>query len=76
LEIIDNGSGFSTAPASGRGLVNMRARAARLGGAFELVSAVGEGTMVTLTVAITAAGRPAGRANPTEPRSRDPRARV
>ena len=49
LEITENGRGFDpSAPAAGHGLVNMRQRAARLGGVIEVTSRPGEGTRIRL----------------------------
>jgi signal transduction histidine kinase len=52
LEIVDNGRGFDPAEKShgGMGLANMRERAAALGGQYELASAAGQGTRVTVRV--------------------------
>ncbi|MEO5899054.1 MAG: GAF domain-containing sensor histidine kinase [Ilumatobacteraceae bacterium] len=47
--IIDNGRGFDLAPTGGRGIANMRARAARLGGTFD-VTASAPGTEVIWSV--------------------------
>jgi signal transduction histidine kinase len=54
LEIRDDGRGFSidSASASGRGLRNIRQRAAELGGQAEISSAAGQGTTVRVTVPI------------------------
>jgi signal transduction histidine kinase len=54
LEVVDNGSGFDPHAVEGKGglgLVNMRQRADRLGGALTIASAPGEGTRVKVTVA-------------------------
>jgi signal transduction histidine kinase len=61
LEVDDDGRGFDTAAAAGagRGLGNLRARAARLGGRAEIVSTTGEGT--TVRVAIPVGRQPGGR---------------
>src|SRR6266508_4008012 len=61
LEVDDDGRGFDTAAAAGagRGLGNLRARAARLGGRAEIVSTTGEGT--TVRVAIPVERQPGGR---------------
>lgn len=54
LEIIDDGAGFSPdhikpiAPGRGLGLTNMRERVACLGGSWELHSAPGQGTAITI----------------------------
>jgi signal transduction histidine kinase/putative methionine-R-sulfoxide reductase with GAF domain len=50
LEIVDNGRGFDPEerPPGGMGLANMRERAAALGGRFEVTSAAGQGTRVSL----------------------------
>lgn len=51
LEISDNGRGIGAVVAeSGRGLSNMRERAALLGGTLEITSASNQGTRVVLTV--------------------------
>lgn len=51
LAIEDDGRGFEPgASASGHGLAGLRRRAAHLGGRFELESAPGRGTRVTLSV--------------------------
>jgi signal transduction histidine kinase len=54
LEVRDNGRGFrvNSASASGRGLRNIRQRAAELGGQAEISSAAGQGTTVRVTVPI------------------------
>jgi signal transduction histidine kinase len=54
LEIRDDGRGFSidSASAGGRGLRNIRQRAAELGGQAEISSAPGQGTTVRVTVPI------------------------
>jgi signal transduction histidine kinase len=58
LEIDDDGRGFDPAAAggTGRGLGNLRARAARLGGRVELISAPGEGTTVRIAIPVPRAG--------------------
>ena len=43
IEVIDRGSGASTLPGSGQGLVGMRERAALLGGTFEAGPRLGGG---------------------------------
>lgn len=55
LRIADDGKGFdapaaSAKPGAGNGLQNMRKRMSDIGGAFDLASAPGRGTTVTLTV--------------------------
>jgi signal transduction histidine kinase len=53
LEIADNGIGFDASLAgdgAGMGLVNMRERAARLGGALSVHSSPGQGTQVKVSV--------------------------
>ncbi len=52
LEIVDNGRGFdlSEPQKGGMGLVNMRERAAALGGQLELSSAFGQGTRVAVRI--------------------------
>jgi signal transduction histidine kinase len=52
LEVDDDGRGFDAAAAghAGRGLGNLRARAARLGGRAEIVSVPGEGTTVRVAI--------------------------
>jgi signal transduction histidine kinase len=54
LEIDDDGHGFDVAAGSGagRGLGNLRARAARLGGRAEIVSVPGEGTTVRVAIPV------------------------
>jgi signal transduction histidine kinase len=54
LEVDDDGRGFDVAAGSGagRGLPNLRARAARLGGRAEIVSVPGEGTMVRVAIPV------------------------
>jgi signal transduction histidine kinase len=60
LEIDDDGRGFDpgSLKGTGRGLGNLRARTARLGGRAEIVSVPGEGT--TVRVAIPVQAQPAG----------------
>ena len=60
LEVDDDGRGFdpTVARGAGRGLGNLKARTARLGGRAEIVSVPGEGT--TVRVAIPLASPPAG----------------
>lgn len=51
VRVVDDGNGFdpsASAAASGRGMVNMRHRAARLGGQLEIRSAPGAGTVVAV----------------------------
>lgn len=48
--VADNGRGFDTRTCSGTGLLSMRERAGLLGGAFNLRSAPGRGTLVELRV--------------------------
>jgi signal transduction histidine kinase len=53
VELRDNGKGFVPAEADeGNGLASMRARARKLGGEFELVSANGHGTTLRLKVPV------------------------
>ena len=54
LEVDDDGRGFDVAAGSGagRGLPNLRARAARLGGRAEIVSVPGEGTTVRVAIPV------------------------
>jgi signal transduction histidine kinase len=54
LEVDDDGRGFDPAAAEGdgRGLGNLRARAARLGGRVEIVSVLGEGTTVRVAIPV------------------------
>jgi signal transduction histidine kinase len=54
LEVDDDGRGFDpgAAEGAGRGLGNLRARAARLGGRAEIVSVPGEGTMVRVAIPV------------------------
>ena len=50
----DNGDGFDIASANGDGrlgLANMRTRAERLDGTFELMSEIGKGTTVRVAIA-------------------------
>lgn len=47
MDIVDVGKGFEIAPAkNGNGLANMRLRAEKLGGKFEIVSEFGKGTRI------------------------------
>jgi len=59
LEVDDDGRGFEVAVAegTGRGLGNLRARAARLGGRAEITSVPGEATTVRIAIP---AGRQSG----------------
>lgn len=53
LAVSDNGCGFDPETAEpGNGLLSLKARAAKLGGALALTSAIGQGTSVTLTAAL------------------------
>lgn len=54
LEVADDGHGFDPSGTSGegRGLVNLRARAAALDGILEIESVAGGGTMVRIRVPI------------------------
>jgi signal transduction histidine kinase len=53
LSIRDNGVGFDSAQRrSGVGLVGMRERCAAIGGVFDIVSELGEGTTVSVSVAM------------------------
>jgi len=55
LEIVDNGIGFDPDTAGnggGMGLVNMQERAEKLGGTLRTVSALGEGTKVSVSVKV------------------------
>ena len=56
LSVSDDGIGFDLrqqAPAVGHGLANLRSRANDLQGSFEVVSAPGSGTTISLTLPIT-----------------------
>ncbi len=59
LEVVDNGSGFdaSTLREGGMGLRNLRSRAERLGGSFEIAGATGGGTKVSWEVPLVAPER-------------------
>src|SRR3954453_4308256 len=46
FEVSDDGAGFDDGPDAGHGLVNMRDRAAAVGGTLALISAAGQGTRV------------------------------
>ena len=51
LTVQDDGVGFSTDNgAAGNGLDNMRQRASELGGSCKILSAPGDGSLVTVTV--------------------------
>jgi two-component system, NarL family, sensor histidine kinase DevS len=54
LEVDDDGRGFDAAvdKGTGRGLGNLRARTARLGGRAEIVSVPGEGTTVRIAIPV------------------------
>jgi len=55
LEVVDDGTGFDPATAGnggGMGLVSMRKRAEKLGGALQVVSAPGQGTRVSVNVKV------------------------
>ena len=56
VEIIDDGRGFEPAALDegGHGLANIRERASRLGGTFDVVSAPGEGTRLRMTAPASA----------------------
>jgi signal transduction histidine kinase len=57
LEIDDDGRGFDpAAKGSGRGLGNLRARTARLGGRAEIQGVLGEGTTVRIAIPIQQQG--------------------
>ena len=58
LEVDDDGRGFDVAAGSGagRGLGNLRGRAARLGGRAEIVSVPGEGTTVRVAIPLEWSG--------------------
>lgn len=59
-EVSDDGRGFDTAAhAHGMGLVNLRARAQRLGAVLELRSIAGQGTSVSLAVPLQEQASPA-----------------
>jgi two-component system NarL family sensor kinase len=54
LDVHDDGAGFDVSGSNGdqsrgRGLQNMRRRAAQVGGRFDIVSAPGRGTRITFT---------------------------
>ncbi|MFI5034670.1 MAG: GAF domain-containing protein [Acidimicrobiales bacterium] len=49
LTVADDGVGFSSAAGPGRGLRNLSARAAQMGGSFEVEAAPGHGTLVRWT---------------------------
>ena len=51
LEVEDDGTGFdASAPSHGMGLLNMRERAAALGGDLHVTSTAGQGTCVRVTI--------------------------
>jgi signal transduction histidine kinase len=55
LEIVDDGIGFdpaTTGNGGGMGLANMRERVEKLGGTFQVASALGQGTTVSVNVKI------------------------
>lgn len=52
LEVEDDGAGFADAPAAGRGIGNIRTRAAELGGAVEFADAGGRGCRMRLRVPV------------------------
>jgi signal transduction histidine kinase len=52
LTIVDDGSGFDPAEASGIGILSMRERAAALGGALHINSAKGHGTVVRAEIPV------------------------
>jgi PAS domain S-box-containing protein len=55
LEIVDDGIGFdpaTTGNGGGMGLANMRERVEKLGGTFQVASALGQGTKVSVNVKI------------------------
>jgi signal transduction histidine kinase len=57
LDVVDDGAGFdpiAQRPAMGMGIRNMQARAAEIGGHFDLASGPGKGTTVSLSVPLTA----------------------
>lgn len=56
LEIADNGCGFQQQPQQhgGLGLISMRERAAKLGGALQIISAPGQGTKILVTLPLHA----------------------
>ena len=55
LEVVDDGLGFDPiAPPTGMGIRNMQARAAEIGGRFELASGPGKGTTVSFAVPLSA----------------------
>jgi signal transduction histidine kinase len=49
-EVRDDGCGFDSAKSNGHGLENMRFRAAQLGGALSVETAVGSGTRIILAI--------------------------
>ncbi len=52
ITITDNGKGLPAKPAKGMGIINMKRRAALIGGQFTLQAAPGGGTMATLIITI------------------------
>ncbi|MBK9162008.1 MAG: hypothetical protein IPM27_10695 [Nitrosomonadales bacterium] len=52
IEIRDNGCGMPEAPRAGRGLSNIRTRAAELGGNVEIESAPGKGTAILVCMPV------------------------
>ena len=54
IAVNDDGCGFaSSANAGGRGLANLRQRAAQLGGTVAIASAVGAGTRIALSLPVS-----------------------
>jgi signal transduction histidine kinase len=53
IRVTDNGKGIATERAGGRGLMNMRSRANKVGGTLTLESVPGAGTRVKFTYRIT-----------------------
>ncbi|HEU4424137.1 MAG TPA: sensor histidine kinase, partial [Pilimelia sp.] len=56
LTVSDDGSGFSSAAGSGRGLLNMRDRAEAAGGSLHVDSRPGHGTVISVRVPFTPGG--------------------
>jgi signal transduction histidine kinase len=55
IEIQDDGCAFNLGSAtSGNGLVNMRSRIAEIGGHFDLTSAPGSGTTISIRLPLSA----------------------
>jgi signal transduction histidine kinase len=52
FEVRDDGGGFNGKVSEGAGITNMRDRLAAVGGALEITSVLGEGTLVTGTVPV------------------------